>query len=340
MRSLKPWAALMPALVLAAATGCGAPADAGSNPADDAAEPITVDSCGREVVFDAPPEQVLAIGSEAPALLVAAGAGDKVTHYAGSLEVPFDAETQAVVEGAERVTEDSHDVSSEMILSSGVDVVIGTDIGAGVDIDTLATRLDEAGIQLLTVSGYCAGIEGRSTDGVSGFDLIYRDVETYGEIFGTEQVATGAIEDMQDRVTAAAAELADEVSDRSAAPLYVPAGGTLGSYGGQSLVSEQMTLLGLENVFADVPKRYFEPSTEELVSSDPDLIFAMYLPTGSSTLESDEDVVNELRDRPELEGLTAVDDDAAVVPLNYFYTSPGPLAIDGLELIAERLANS
>jgi iron complex transport system substrate-binding protein len=89
-----------------------------------------------------------------------------------------------------------------------------------------------------------------------------------------------------------------------------------------------------------VPKRYFEPSTEELVGSEPDLIFAMYLPTGSSTLETDEAVVAELRGRAEFAGLEAVDDDAAVLPLNYYYTSPGPLAVDGLELLAERLADA
>jgi iron complex transport system substrate-binding protein len=144
---------------------------------------------------------------------------------------------------------------------------------------------------------------------------------------------------MRDRVEAATG-LVEARSGESAVPLYVASGGPLGSYGGQSLVSEQMTALGLENVFDEVPKRYFEPSTEELVGSEPDLVFAMYLPTGSSALETDEAVVEELRGRPELAGVEAVDDDAAVVPLNYFYTSAGPLAVDGLELLAERLSDS
>lgn len=339
MRRRSSSAAVLP-LMLMVATGCGAPADAGGGaPGDPAAGPISIRSCGREVVFDSPPERVLAIGSEAPSLLVAAGAGDRVTHYAGSLEVPFDPATKAVLEDAERVTEDSHDVSFEMILSAGVDTVIGTDITSGVDIDSLAARLDAAGVQLVTVSGYCAGIEGRSTDGASGFDLIYQDMETYGRLFGTEQVAAEAVQDMRDRVQAAT-RLVEERSGESAVPLYVASGGPLGSYGGQSLVSEQMAMLGLENVFGDVPKRYFEPSTEELVGSEPDLVFAMYLPTGSSSLESGEAVLEELRGRPELAGLEAIDDDAAVLPLNYFYTSPGPLAVDGLELLAERLAES
>jgi iron complex transport system substrate-binding protein len=173
---------------------------------------------------------------------------------------------------------------------------------------------------------------------VSGFDLIYRDVETYGRIFGTEEVAADAVEAMKDRV-ADAQELVGD-SDRTAVPLYVPTEGTLGSYGGQSLVSEQMTLLGLDNVFGDVPKRYFEPSTEELVGSEADLVFAMYLPTGSSSLETHEDVVEALRSRPELKGLEAVDEDGAVLPIHYYHTSAGPLAVDGIELLAERLSDA
>jgi iron complex transport system substrate-binding protein len=338
MKKINPWMVVMPAVVLAVTTACGAPASSVSSAAKDTAiGPISLDSCGREVIFDAPPQRVLAVGSEAPALLVAAGAGDKLTHYAGSLEVPFDAATKTVVEGAERITEDSHDVSYEMIIGSGADVVIGTDIAAGVDLDSLADRLKQAGVQMLTVSGYCAGFEDRSTGGLSGFEQIYRDVESYGRLFGTQQVAAEAVQDMRERV-AAAAQRIDEGAGERALSLYVPTAGTLGSYGHESLVSEQMSLLGLENVFSDVPKRYFEPSTEELVASAADKVFAMYLPTGSSAMETDQDVLEVLRERPELDGLAAVNDDASVVPLNYYYSSPGPLAVDGVELLAERLA--
>ncbi|MGP5046478.1 ABC transporter substrate-binding protein [Glutamicibacter ardleyensis] len=338
MKRINPWMVAMPALILTVATACGSPVgSADSAPTGSSAGPITLDSCGREVVFDAVPRSVLAVGSEAPALLAAAGAGDKLTHYAGSLQVPFDEATKSLVDDAVRITEDSHDVSYEMILGSGADVVIGTDIAAGVDLDSLAERLDSAGVQMLTVSGYCAGFEDRSTGGLSGFEQIYRDVESYGKLFGTEQVAAESVQSMRDRVAAAAQRVDQEVGLRGL-PLYVPAAGTLGSYGHESLVSEQMSLLGMDNVFTKVPKRYFEPSTEELIASAADKVFAMYLPTGSSALETDQDVREALRDRPELDGLSAIDDDAAVVPLNYYYSSPGPLAVDGVELLAERLA--
>lgn len=328
-------------LVVLAVTGCGGGAGGSDRSASEgsAKGPITVTSCGREVVFDTPPKSVLAIGSEAPALLEAAGAGDTVTHYAGSLEVPFDAEVKRTVAKAERVLEDSHDVSFETIINTGADVAIGTDISASTDVTALADRLAQAGVQLLTVSNYCAGVKGGATVGEQpGFDLIYRDIESYGKLFGTEKVAHESIKELQGRISAVEAKVAGR-SKRSAIPLYVNAEGPLGGYGGQALVSEQMALLGLNNVFVDVEKRYFEPSAEEIVSADPDVVFALHLPTGSSALETSDDVVTELRSRPELAGVGGVADDKALVPLNFYYTSASPLAVDGLELLAERLGD-
>ncbi|MCS3492743.1 iron complex transport system substrate-binding protein [Arthrobacter sp. JUb119] len=338
MKKLNPWKLAVPVAALVLATGCSAPAGTASGaPQGTDAKSLALDSCGRQVVFDKAPDSVLAVGSEAPALLAAAGAGDKLTHYAGSWQVPFDEETMAAVRNAERITEDSHDVSYEMILDSGADVVIGTDIAAGIDLDSLAERLESAGVKMLTVSGYCAGFEDRSTGGLSGFDQIYKDVQSYGQLFGTEQAAEDSVQQMRARVEQAARSVKQESQQRGM-PLYVPTAGTLGSYGHESLVAEQMELLGLQNVFNDVPKRYFEPSTEELVNSGADKVFAMYLPTGSSNLETDQQVIEALRDRPELAGLPAIEQDSAIVPLNYYYSSPGPLAVDGVELIADRLA--
>jgi len=224
-----------------------------------------------------------------------------------------------------------------MILNSGADVVIGTDIAAGVDLNALAERLEDAGIKMLTVSGYCAGFEDRSTGGLSGFEQIYKDVESYGKLFGTADVAKESVGKMRDRVDAAARSVT-EGSGQRGLPLYVPTSGALGSYGHESLIDEQMDLLGMGNVFSDVPKRYFEPSNEEIVDSAADKIFAMYLPTGSSALETDQQVIDEVHLRAELKGLPAAQGKDAIVPLNYYYSSPGPLAVDGVEIMAKRLA--
>ena len=339
MRRVRSGVAVLVGVVLVAGCGAGTRSGAGAS-GGAAAGPITLDSCGREVVFDSPPERVLAIGSEAPGLLVAAGAGDALTHYAGTLEAPFDDEVRPVVEGAERVLEDSHDLSFETIIGTGVDVAIGTDISSSTDIDALADQLARAGVQLVTVSNYCAGVNAASVEGRSGFELIYRDVEAYGRLFGTEQVAAESIADMRQRVAAVEERTAGRTV-RSAIPLYMTAnGGPLGAYGGQALVSEQMRVLGLDNVFDHVQKRYFEPNSEEVVASAPDLVFALYVPTGSSALETGDAVVAELRARPELAGLQVLADDRALVPLNFFYTSASPLAVDGLELLADQVGGA
>lgn len=335
MGRLRSGVAVLVGVLLVAGCGAGTEGGAGAS-GGSTAEPIVVDSCGRQVVFDSPPERVLAIGSEAPGLLVAAGAGDAVTHYAGTLEAPFDGAVRPVVEGAERVLEDSHDLSFETIVATGADVAIGTDISSATDINALADRLEQAGVKLVTVSNYCAGVNAASVEGVSGFELIYRDIEAFGRLFGTEQVAAEAIAGLRERVAAVEERTAGR-SGGSAIPLYVTADGPLGAYGGQALVSEQMRVLGLANVFDDVPKRYFEPNSEEIVASAPDLVLGLYVPTGSSALESESDVVAELRGRPELAGLDVLADDRALLPLNFFYTSASPIAVDGLELLADQI---
>jgi ABC-type Fe3+-hydroxamate transport system substrate-binding protein len=49
-------------------------------------------------------------------------------------------------------------------------------------------------------------------------------------------------------------------------------GDTLGAYGNQSMSHTQFGLLGLRNVFAGVDDRYFEPTLEDIINSDPDFI--------------------------------------------------------------------
>lgn len=162
-------------------------------------------------------------------------------------------------------------------------------------------------------------------------------MESYGQLFGTEETGKESVDQMRDRVAAAARGIKGQDGQRGL-PLYVPASGALGSYGHESLIDEQLDLLGMQNVFSDVPKRYFEPSNEELVNSAADKLFAMYLPTGSSGLETDQQVLDEVRQRAELKGLPALQDKDAIVPLNYYYSSPGPLAVDGVEIMAKQLA--
>lgn len=84
-------------------------------------------------------------------------------------------------------------------------------------------------------------------------------------------------------------------------------------------------MLGLRNVFGDVDKRLIEPSIEEIVDRDPDVIILLL--QGTQTPQS---VREALRTRPELQNVTAVEnDDIIVLPSGFIL--PSPTAVEGLE---------
>lgn len=92
-----------------------------------------------------------------------------------------------------------------------------------------------------------------------------------------------------------------------------------------------MQVLGLRNAFGDVDKRTIEPRIEEIISRDPDVI--ILLTQGDQTAESDRTA---LLSRPELRDVTAIWGGAIVV-LPFGFVGPSPVAVEGLEVLAERL---
>lgn len=95
-------------------------------------------------------------------------------------------------------------------------------------------------------------------------------------------------------------------------------------------------LLGFDNVFGDVGKRVFEPSVEEIINRDPEVLVATFVPK-ESTIPNSEAAAAEVKSRAELATVTAIQDEA-VIPFRYAYIEAAPLAVKGLELLADRLA--
>jgi iron complex transport system substrate-binding protein len=81
-------------------------------------------------------------------------------------------------------------------------------------------------------------------------------------------------------------------------------------------------------VFADVDKRVFEVSMEELLGRDPDTIVLLH------TDGTDQEIEQALLDIPGAEDLRAVENDAVMVQLFNFTEPPTPLVLDGLERLA------
>lgn len=316
-------------LLVAGLLALGACAGADNNGGTGASGgfPMTVQSCGREVTVEEPPERVMTMGPEAPTLMAAAGAAEEIDIRAAEFGYPLGRYEDALADV--RLISSLEEPSREVIIAQEPDLVIHYGLSA-----TTPEDLAAAGIDSIVVSGLCDEQSGANPDGDVDFDDVYRDIELYARMVGTEEAASRTVADLRGRVAAARERFRGVVGGtrevRTAAAVYF-SGGALGGYGNQNMTHTQIEALGLTNVFADVEERTFELSPEELIARDPDVIVLLH---GNTPDESVEDAKRKLGDLPGAGGTTAVREDR-IIPLRVTYLVGSPLAVDGLETMAE-----
>jgi len=305
--------------VVAALTACGPQAATPRAAGATDGFPMTISSCGRDVTFDSPPQRVITIGSVAAPLVAAAGAADKIVVRTFET-ASFPGEYTTALQDVEIVAP-TVELAREEIISRSPDVVISYE-GATTTADDLAG----AGIELLVSRGYCQ-------DAAGDYEDIFADIELYGRLFGTTEAATAHVQSLRERLAAVQQRIPAVSATRPAAALIISRdGATLTAYGDTSTVDKQMETLGLANVYDDVAKRSFEVNLETLISKDPQVL--ILLTQGDQTPESARQAI---LDRRELSSLSAIRDDRLIV-IPFGYTGPSPVAVEGLEVLADKLA--
>lgn len=312
-------------------SSCGLAADDSSEPADgggsgDGPYPVTVENCGAEVTFDAEPEDVVLLKSASVPFLADLGVLDRVSARAG--EYPrdyYDDDTWAALEAIPALTGKT-DSSGHLLISKEVVVDQEPDLVLG-EVDNLSREtLADVDVRLMEEPALCAeGIDD------PGFDDVYSQLETYGEVFDKGDEAAAAVTELEGRVEELAAEPVGE--GRTAAVLYPTVGGGVTyAYGTRSMAHPLLEAAGFENVFADTDQRVFEVTPEELLGRDPDVLILLYSSGDPAKIE---DAVTSL---PGAEDLAAVTD-GELMPLLFNYVEPPtPLAVEGLEQIQQRFA--
>jgi iron complex transport system substrate-binding protein len=313
---------------LAAATvlllaGCGAAAG-DDKPASNAGlgYPVTVTNCGTDVTFDRAPERVVLLKSAAVPYLHDLGVLDRVTARAGRYPKEYyNAATLAEIDRipllTDRTDTSGHlQISKEVVIGQQPDLVLG-------EVDNLSRdTLSAVDIPLLEEPAMCPG-----STAVPSFGDIYRQLDTYGKVFGRPAEAQAAITALKDRITKIEAGTGPE---RSAAVLYPTVGGGVTyAYGTASMAHPQLVAAGFRNVFADSAERVFEVTLEELLGRNPDVLILLH---GDGDPKAVEAAVTGL---PGAEKLKAVQNRAIMTQLFNFTEPPSPLSVDGLERIVE-----
>ncbi|WBB52809.1 ABC transporter substrate-binding protein [Verrucosispora sp. WMMD573] len=304
--------------------GCGGSA-ADEPTATGPGYPVTVTNCGVEVTLDAAPERVVLLKSAAVPYLHALGVLDRVTARAGQYPREYyDAETLAELDRIPLLTDKTDtsghlQISKEVVISQEPDLVLG-------EVDNLSRdTLSAVDIPLLEEPAMCP-----DNTATPSFDDIYRQLETYGRVFGREAQAATAVGALKDRMTTVQAA-AGAASGRTAAVLYpTVGGGTTYAYGAASMAHPQLAAAGFRNVFGDTPERVFEVTVEELLGRNPDVLILLYSDGDPAAVEQG------LTGLPGAEKLNAVRAGNVMTQLFNFTEPPTPLSIDGLERIVQR----
>ncbi|MFC6013038.1 ABC transporter substrate-binding protein [Nocardia lasii] len=304
-------------LTTAVVTGCGGPAPAATTAAESGF-PLTISSCGRDVTFTSAPQRVVTVGSIAAPLIAAAGAADRIVTRTFEAAA-FPGEYADALHDIE-ITAPTAELAREEIISRSPDLVVSVE-GLTVSHEDLA----QVNIPLIVNRGYCKDAAGTFAD-------TFADIELYGKLFGTAEAADAEVATLRQRVQAVTDKHSGTTASRPGATLILSRDGAqLKAYGSKSTVHEQMRILGLDNIYGDIAKRNFEANTETLIAADPAVI--ILLTQGDQTPD---EVRTTLRQRPELAGLQAIRDNRIIV-VPFGYTGPGPVAVEGLEVLDREL---
>ncbi|MBD7919413.1 putative F420-0 ABC transporter substrate-binding protein [Cellulomonas sp. Sa3CUA2] len=251
--------------LVVAACSTGAPAAAPTaTPSDVPATyaPVTLDNCGTEVTFDAPPQRVVTIKSSTTEMMLALGLADALVGTAfadGPVPERWAADVADVpvlsdkVPGQEALLEAEPD-----LVYAGWESNLSTD-GAG-ERSTLA----DLGIATYVSPSACKA-PGYQPDPLS-FDDVLDEIREVGDVFGVPDAAAQVVAEQQATLDAI------EPVDGGTAVWW--SSGTDTPYVGAGIGAPQMLLAaaGLSNVFADVHDTWTSVGWEQVVAADPDVL--------------------------------------------------------------------
>jgi iron complex transport system substrate-binding protein len=286
-----------------------------------------VRNCGATVSFDHTPDNVTLLKSAAVPTLQRLGVLDRVRTKAGVFPTAYyDQATNDALAAVPSITDklnpEGHvQVSREEVVATGADLVLGAT-------DTVnAQTLASSHIPLIEEPAFCGSLEGPAT-----WDDAWDQIKLYGTVFDRPQQADDYIGELRDRL----ATLHKAPGSPRVAVLYpTPGGGTTYAYGAGSMATPVVEAAGGQNVYADQSDRIFEVTAEDLVDRNPDVIIALH--STDSGPDGPDAVTAAARDLPGIDRTTAGRDNRILPLMLNFAEPPTPLAVDGVEKIADYL---
>jgi iron complex transport system substrate-binding protein len=224
--------------------------------ATDSLEIQVIDDAKRSVVLDQPAQKIISLSPHITELIYSAGAGDKLIGVDDYSNYP---------EAAKSITRigDANHLDIEKILSLQPDLIVAW--GSGQSHDQFIEQLMH-----LNLTVYISSPE--------DMEAIPHTVENLGKLAGTYDYAKHQSQNFRD-------ELMDIISEYSEQPsvtvFYEIWNQPLFTINGQHVMSKVIEICGGRNVFADLSILSPEVNIEAVISTNPDVIIASGVVSGS-----------------------------------------------------------
>lgn len=284
----------------------------------------TVQSCDREVAFDAAPTAAVSNDVNLTEMMLVLGLTDRMVGYTGiSGWNKLDAEMRA---GVEQLPELSAQYpSKEVLIGADADFYFaGWNYGMRVGGEVTPETLAPFGIAVYELTESCIQI---GTKGAASMDDMYNDLRNLGKIFDVQDRAEALIAGYQ-------AELETFLADQpelSVAPrvfVYDSGEDTAFTAGRYAMPNAMIEVAGGVNIMADFEKSWATVGWEAVVERNPEVIIIVNYGEVTAVQKREFIMAN-----PAFAELDAVKNDRFVV-LEYVEATPGPRNINAVKTLA------
>ena len=284
----------------------------------------TVDSCNRQVTFEAPPTAAVSNDVNLTEMMLVLGLADRMVGYTGiSGWKTLDEEMRV---GVEQLPELSAKYpTKEVLLGAEADFYFaGWNYGMKVGGEVTPQTLQPFGIAVYELTESCIHIGEKPK--VSMEDM-YADIENLGKIFGVEDKATALIEGYRAELAAFAP---DRAGDQKPPRVFVYDSGeespfTAGRY---AMPTALIEAAGGTNIMDDFEKSWATVTWEEVVERNPEIVVIVNY--GNVTAEEKRAF---MMNNPAFAEIDAVKNDRFVT-LEYVEATPGPRNIKAIKKLA------
>ena len=284
----------------------------------------TVQSCNREVTFDAPPKAAISNDVNLTEMMLALGLADRMAGYTGiSGWKTLDAKMR---EGVAELPELSAKYpSKEVLIGADADFYFaGWNYGMKVGGEVTPETLEPFGIKVYELTESCIHIGDKPK--VSIGDM-YNDLMNLGRIFGEEAKAEALVDSYKADLASFEAGL-DTAEDPLRVFVYDSGEEAPFTAGRYAMPTALIEAAGGRNIMDDFEKSWAKVTWEEVVERNPEMVVIVNY--GNVTAEEKRDF---MMSNPAFAGIDAVKNDRFVT-LEYVEATPGPRNIQAIKTLA------